>query len=1749
MFVDRADGYSYRVTDPPRTTTTTTASPNGPARVLPGATPERPLAGFIGPLSAEKEVLRSGPRLIPSQVTLDNPAPRPTRFAGLEADDPRNDMLDTAVQLQTIDQQAHALANQPIDIGAAQGRVQAALDSEKQFFAGVFKGLSRSQNQVLGQLADEIQRAPDNEQAAAKFEQTLGAMLTPQQRAQLQALQRDIQRTQNDLQGQLIGQELRAAQFQLKTSCAPEQKAEAATRVSLILAEARIHVSAVRQLEVSIKAQDAYGLVMTPELQQKLSGPQKELADAARTLALDPENQALQQAFALAKQRYDAVFKANVNPHDQLTLQNLDAIVQREASLGALLEQEADTQLRYVQLHAEMKKMCFGGPQRPQYDLAKADYDLLQSTHALRDLALRAAGDPQQSEKLLEELAAGMIDVAKRNADGVVNHAQLDYDMAVRESLRRYDAAHPPALPNGTGGVAPALTSLSAQALTTPAINGPPAAVAANGQVSGLPGVQNVSAPYGAAFAAPVTDPMVEEAKRRLDTAIKSRDDLYEALKPPPAPQRSGWDYALEIATGVLEVAGGLIIAAGASWTGAGAVFGVAVAIDGAVRTAHSISDAVNGTTTDAPLSALLQKAPFIDRGAANRIDTGVSMVGLFGPGGVGAALTAIRSGNMLLKGVSAASALMIGDTLQAQARYVVFNNVSTPGSIKLLTSMGMSELQANYVLFGATAIGISGLGAMASRRHPTMAAREAFARFRGTALPNLLREDFVRLPGQPDPALSAVVPSEAGHAGAAATTANSGAPATSGGVPTPDVASVPARSADYYDYASRPVLLEAAEVMLGPDATTKAVRTQAKKLRNGPLVVVREGDTMVAAAALRLQSTGRLGLDGARKVVKPHMAEIAQFGGVDSVGIRQVLLASVKGAEQFTGEQGIFWHTLDQDDSQLVYETIRDDTGLDRPTLLKGLDDQPSVVVQRVRQNAIELLEEMPPEQLDWEVSEILGNGTLSKNEKLTALAKVMQDERGAWPVGSQEIHYALSFNRPAAVLGSTVLGKVFHWMHPHSYLGKVNHRANPVNATLKFIDWSGPKLRSLFKVPLRPVTEFAARNTREGPRTAYAYRAGTLDDATLREIASHDLRVNSGRGNLWSVLRGIEWTRVDKLVRSLRGRDVIILRELDRGPGTESIAGAAAVTFGFKGFRAEQVAIAPHLAGREQYAPGTAYLSDVTNVLRAGGRQIVIAAVDWARQRGARRLDFLTQWQGAQNLYVGLATQADLTTGKIPMPTLQTYDVRFTKNAAQVLLNLDAEQMAQLGTRNPELLAEIESHRGRPAELQTLLEGKGNQLQALAGQMPDGALMARYRIKFDTKDAAHVLLNLDAEQLQRLQTDNPELVAAVESHHGRPAELQALLKKEGRVPDGALLARYGIESDLTSGKWYDVRVWPQRTRWAIQDGYWFLRKYSYGMLKNGVANLFDKPAFETAVRRVATAYRTVSPFGLRKDIEPGRVRGALQDATFGVRNVIRHGWKAWRGAALAATVPQVASGDAYFVTDDDRALAPFNGLPGSPSLALYFKWTGTMVTLWGSKGVLLGNEDNIRGPWPMENGLYPLARVSPPLTDPGGPKGAGFLAAGRIILGGELNVGVRWFGTNDGISAVSGASLRFLPINGNLRGDVPVQAGAVANVSVLGSLTWFMPSVSHSFFWHEHGLMIRNLHLTLSGTTQTAQVTAGGRWAAYRSGSSYTVGSKEVTTGSGLFYTPNPAYGSPNFDPTGATPVRDVLPGWIFG
>ncbi len=76
--------------------------------------------------------------------------------------------------------------------------------------------------------------------------------------------------------------------------------------------------------------------------------------------------------------------------------------------------------------------------------------------------------------------------------------------------------------------------------------------------------------------------------------------------------------------------------------------------------------------------------------------------------------------------------------------------------------------------------------------------------------------------------------------------------------------------------------------------------------------------------------------------------------------------------------------------------------------------------------------------------------------------------------------------------------------------------------------------------------------------------------------------------------------------------------------------------------------------------------------------------------------------------------------------------------------------------------------------------------------------------------------------------------------------------------------------------------------------------------------------------------------------------MRSALRNTGWAAKYGIKQSWTTYRGAVVDTALLQAATGNVYIIRNDDRAIRPFNGLPGSESVAIYFPWTGTMLSGW---------------------------------------------------------------------------------------------------------------------------------------------------------------------------------------------------------
>jgi hypothetical protein len=316
--------------------------------------------------------------------------------------------------------------------------------------------------------------------------------------------------------------------------------------------------------------------------------------------------------------------------------------------------------------------------------------------------------------------------------------------------------------------------------------------------------------------------------------------------------------------------------------------------------------------------------------------------------------------------------------------------------------------------------------------------------------------------------------------------------------------------------------------------------------------------------------------------------------------------------------------------------------------------------------------------------------------------------------------------------------------------------------------------------------------------------------------------------------------------------------------------------------------------------------------------------------------------------------------------------------------------------------------------------------------------------------------------------------------------------------------LIRYNAESNVGSTNrvrsWLDGRVDKRReTRDPVLEPQGFERIFKAVKDKAGKANDFANPWAHTG-------------------IETTPVRQTLRNLGYAAQYGFAQASQTARGVMFNLAGMQLATGQVEVVVDDPRANAPFNFHKDSWNVSIVFKLTGSVLT-----GTVM--TPNGRGPWPLDdNGLQPLVRGGPALTNPTGPKSVGVMFSGRWLAS-EANVGMQWFNVKLGengptITAVSSAGLKFAQAaaNGRLDSD-----GAQAPAS----FTWLAPSIINSFYIGEYGVTGRAPHVSLVGVAQTA-ATGGSRSKGIQSGNHWLLGSNGTSTGAtGYFLTRNPAYG----------------------
>jgi len=699
----------------------------------------------------------------------------------------------------------------------------------------------------------------------------------------------------------------------------------------------------------------------------------------------------------------------------------------------------------------------------------------------------------------------------------------------------------------------------------------------------------------------------------------------------------------------------------------------------------------------------------------------------------------------------------------------------------------------------------------------------------------------------------------------------------------------------------------------------------------------------------------------------------------------------------------------------------------------------------------------------------QLLRESSAVTDRQLLALDKVPFESRGNLNDGTHRVSYTATFDRPLTAFGSPMLGWVAKPMDSRSALGMFNRLINPMKNAV-----------ALHNYVKRAHTEFQPAETFAPPpklkdalpRDAYVYSRGILSESQYAAQVEGVITANAPLGDIVNFNRMSPHERVPHFTRELQGLDVVRVVEKPQGGG-DVLVGGAAIKRDFRGY--QNVAFERERFGAlasEQHPPRTAYLSHVFGP-GGGGMLGTVAAINHARKIGQRSVVFVTQGEQAQNMYAKLGgrSHAGAEAGGQNIEGLRITSAEFGPYAGRSILRaIDAG-------------APLEPQLNRfPAEIRSVvkeaIETRGNQ--------PDEMVA------------------------QRIQSQLP-----------KSKEMDDWV---GKLPNGVLFVKYQVD--------FKPKSTLQSLQWKAADAADYAKVFARNAVDQGIVQPLSKGvstmmSYKPAmVDRFITAagdlHLKVNPYALPTTIEPRPLHASWHNAVHTVVDTGRAGWEIAKGTLVFTAAAQAVTGNVNFYSNNDRATRIFNGVPGSKSIAVQFPLTGTTIAAWTAG-------PNVRGPYPLdETGLMPLASLSRGLSDPNGPMSVNGLTAARAVLG-EANLGIRWFGTNN-ISAISAYSVRLLPVNGNLRASVPIQRGGTPpNASLVSSITGIMPSASHAVYWGRTGLVVRKLHVTLSGGAQTNVVSTAQRAAAMRSGQHWTAPSNDITTGQGVFLGGNAAYGTP--------------------
>jgi hypothetical protein len=535
--------------------------------------------------------------------------------------------------------------------------------------------------------------------AQTRFVQAVTDAMTPQEQAALNTSYRQVVVAQRNVDGQQLVANVQAAQQRTLPGYAraPDDAAAFRAQQKADVAQAKTQLATwVAQgyvLKATWARDDAHAIVYTDSVTQQLNTAQQAVTTARQQALVD--TQGLHNSFArrslvedatqAAEDNYQSVSDKLLNPQDLKTLTALDDNVQAWSAAGSQVidESGAAADLTKAQLDQLTNP---GSASTSELTQAQKYVAYVQANQHTRDVTLQLAGTQKNSDqynKVMGELVNSQVASQQALTDYatyMVDTKQSQYNAA--------DAAYKRKAQLQSGGI-----RLASYEIGSPS------------QAAGAVPDASLSQLAQARATASSDLAQARSVLQGSQAQLQQLQKVQQSLQPK---HLSWWQHALSVVGSVAELAGGVIALVTTSWTGFGAVVGAAgiiAGVHGLFNTAHSISDWVNGTNTDAPLASLCEHQFHMSQSWANGIDTGVSMAS-FVADGAGAAKMFQEATTKLGTIGAVANATVTVDNFAGSVQYMAgSSNPVTLGSLAA-KMFGGSATDGSYI---DMALGVGG--------------------------------------------------------------------------------------------------------------------------------------------------------------------------------------------------------------------------------------------------------------------------------------------------------------------------------------------------------------------------------------------------------------------------------------------------------------------------------------------------------------------------------------------------------------------------------------------------------------------------------------------------------------------------------------------------------------------------------------------------------------------------------------------------------------------------------------------------------------------------------------------------------------------------------------------------------------------------------------------------------------------------------------------------------------------------------